>query len=114
MRILLVSNLYAPEARGGAEGIVKVIAEGLVKEGHDVTVLTTTARVVEDAGTGRPPSLRSFGRTGDLSTLEESTDITHGCPTTFLRTPTSRCGNDLCGTNRIFYRLARAEMMRRL
>ncbi|HBU27643.1 TPA: hypothetical protein DEB00_00825 [Candidatus Uhrbacteria bacterium] len=48
MRILILSNLYAPEARGGAESIAKLTAQEMVRQGHTVTVLSTTA--VRDAG----------------------------------------------------------------
>jgi len=44
----MLSNLYAPEARGGAESIVKLTAEELVRQGHAVTVLTTTAETGEE------------------------------------------------------------------
>lgn len=40
MKFLLVTNLYEPFARGGAEGVVKSLALGLKKRGHEVVVLT--------------------------------------------------------------------------
>ncbi len=48
MRILLVSNLYGPESRGGAENIAKQAAEEMVRQGHEVTVLSTTGKPVSD------------------------------------------------------------------
>lgn len=47
MRILIISNLYGPESRGGAENIAKQAAQEMVRQGHDVTVLSTTARRVD-------------------------------------------------------------------
>ncbi|MBI4280779.1 glycosyltransferase [Candidatus Uhrbacteria bacterium] len=40
MRFLIISNLYEPYARGGAEAVVKMTAEGLVRAGHAAAVLT--------------------------------------------------------------------------
>lgn len=44
MRILLVSTFYYPIIRGGAEVSTQIMAEGLVKKGHKVTVLTLAER----------------------------------------------------------------------
>lgn len=41
MRILLLSNLYPPCMRGGAEVTARDIADGLLARGHQVTVLTS-------------------------------------------------------------------------
>lgn len=41
MKIGIVSNLYPPEARGGAELVASRIADALYERGHDVFVLTT-------------------------------------------------------------------------
>ena len=41
MKIGIVSNLYPPEARGGAELVAARIADALYERGHDVFVLTT-------------------------------------------------------------------------
>lgn len=40
MKFFIISNLYEPYARGGAEGVVKTVAEGLVSRGHEVVVVT--------------------------------------------------------------------------
>lgn len=48
MRILVVTNLYGPESRGGAENIAKQAAEEMVRQGHEVTVLSTTGKPVSD------------------------------------------------------------------
>lgn len=40
MKIVLISNLYEPYARGGAEIIVKRTAKELVKQGHTVIIIT--------------------------------------------------------------------------
>lgn len=40
MRICLVNNLYGENARGGAETVVKIIADGLKEKGHEVFVLS--------------------------------------------------------------------------
>ncbi|KKS34970.1 MAG: Glycosyltransferase [Parcubacteria group bacterium GW2011_GWC2_42_12] len=42
MKICLINNLYEPYARGGAEKITKIIANGLVKAGHEVFIITTS------------------------------------------------------------------------
>ena len=41
MRILLLSNLYPPYIKGGAEITAGDIAKGLIERGHDVAVLTS-------------------------------------------------------------------------
>lgn len=42
MKICFISNLYPPFVIGGAEISVRSVAEGLVKRGHEVFVITTT------------------------------------------------------------------------
>jgi len=42
MKICFISNLYPPFVVGGAEIVVKKVAEEIVKKGHDVTVITTS------------------------------------------------------------------------
>lgn len=42
MKISFISNLYPPFVLGGAEISVKIVAEGLVKRGHEVFVITTS------------------------------------------------------------------------
>ncbi|OIP79642.1 MAG: hypothetical protein COT39_02370 [Parcubacteria group bacterium CG08_land_8_20_14_0_20_48_21] len=41
MRFLVITNLYAPYSKGGAERIAQTVAEELVQQGHTVRVLTT-------------------------------------------------------------------------
>lgn len=41
MKICLISNLYKPYARGGAETVVDLTANGLRKSGHQVFIITT-------------------------------------------------------------------------
>ncbi len=41
MKIAIVTNLYPPRARGGAEIIAETMALGFAKQGHTVVVLTT-------------------------------------------------------------------------
>ncbi len=41
MKICLINNLYPPYARGGAEQVVKTIADGFIAQGHDVLVFTS-------------------------------------------------------------------------
>lgn len=57
-RLLLVSNLYPPEARGGAEWVAADLAEGLAGRGHEVRVLTSrpddsSSRASRAGGPGR-------------------------------------------------------------
>jgi len=41
MKVCLINNLYPPYARGGAEQVVKTIAESFVSKGDEVVVLTS-------------------------------------------------------------------------
>jgi len=41
MKICIISNLYPPQARGGAELVAQRVADALYEKGHDVFVLTT-------------------------------------------------------------------------
>lgn len=43
MHILIANNIYPPIMAGGAELIVAELAEGLVRRGHKVTVVSTCA-----------------------------------------------------------------------
>jgi glycosyltransferase involved in cell wall biosynthesis len=52
MRICLISNLYPPHARGGAERVVETEARALKTLGHDVCVIT--AEPVRDDGSIEP------------------------------------------------------------
>ncbi len=47
MHIMVVNNLYPPLMAGGAERIVAFLAEGLVKRGHRVTVVSTCGPEME-------------------------------------------------------------------
>ena len=42
MKICVISNLYPPNARGGAEQVVAKTVEALAAAGHDLVVITTT------------------------------------------------------------------------
>lgn len=53
MRICLINNLYEPYARGGAEKITKIIAQGLIQAGHEVLVITTKPSGEKISGLGR-------------------------------------------------------------
>ncbi|MDD4271950.1 MAG: glycosyltransferase [Patescibacteria group bacterium] len=44
MKICLINNLYKPFNRGGAEKVSGTIANGLVKAGHEVFIITTKPR----------------------------------------------------------------------
>jgi len=41
MKICVISNLYEPFARGGAEKVAKAMAEGYAAQGHEVSVIST-------------------------------------------------------------------------
>ncbi len=41
MKVCLINNLYKPYARGGAETVVELIADGLRNAGHQVFIITT-------------------------------------------------------------------------
>ncbi|HAT03866.1 MAG TPA: hypothetical protein DCS29_03795 [Candidatus Magasanikbacteria bacterium] len=42
MKICIINNLYPPYARGGAEQVVKRTVDGLLKQGNDVVLITST------------------------------------------------------------------------
>jgi glycosyltransferase involved in cell wall biosynthesis len=42
MKVCVINNLYPPYVRGGAEQVVVKTVEGLLAEGHTVTVITST------------------------------------------------------------------------
>ena len=41
MKICLINSLYDPDNRGGAEIVVKLLANELVRQGHQVEIVTT-------------------------------------------------------------------------
>lgn len=41
MKLLFICSLYYPNELGGAEKVVRAVAEGMVRHGHEVVVLTT-------------------------------------------------------------------------
>lgn len=45
MRILIVNTFYYPNMQGGAEQSVKLLAEGLVKRGHQVGIYSVDSRI---------------------------------------------------------------------
>ena len=59
MKIVIISNLYPPFVRGGAEMVVNTIAEGLQKNLHRVSVITT--RPYEGLGSLRPVMQQTNG-----------------------------------------------------
>ncbi len=48
MKILVISNLYPPNSRGGAEMIARDTAEEAVRQGHEVAVLSTGVHDTDD------------------------------------------------------------------
>jgi glycogen(starch) synthase len=54
MRVLTVGNMYPPHHLGGYELVWKGAVDHMRAEGHEVTVLTTTTRIRDDAE-GDPP-----------------------------------------------------------
>ncbi len=48
MKILIFNTLYTPNLLGGAERSVQLLAEGLVEEGHQVTVCTTSDKTYSE------------------------------------------------------------------
>lgn len=51
MKILIVNAFYYPNMQGGTEQSVKLLAEGLVKKGHEVVVLTgDNSEIIEENG----------------------------------------------------------------
>ncbi len=41
MKIVLITNLFEPYSRGGAEKVVKILAEALARDSHEVWIVTT-------------------------------------------------------------------------
>ena len=41
MKVLILSDLYSPDGRGGAERVAELQAQGLREAGHEVVVLTS-------------------------------------------------------------------------
>lgn len=52
MKICIITNLYPPYARGGAEQVVHKIAEELATLGHSLVIITLTPGVAEKAKEG--------------------------------------------------------------
>ncbi len=55
MKVCIISNLFPPYVRGGAERVADRIARGLVDRGHEVTVISTTpenGRLIESQENG--------------------------------------------------------------
>lgn len=54
MKVCIISNLYPPHARGGAEQVVVKTVRGLREAGHDVVVITAApkgnAKIISEAG----------------------------------------------------------------
>lgn len=48
MKILIVNAFYYPNMQGGTEQSVKLLAEGLIKRGHEVVVLTGDASEINE------------------------------------------------------------------
>lgn len=44
MKIVIISNLYTPFSRGGAERVAELMAQGLAERGNDVCVITSAPR----------------------------------------------------------------------
>ena len=44
MKICLINHLYRPFVRGGAENVVENIADGFIKNGDEIIVITTKPR----------------------------------------------------------------------
>jgi glycosyltransferase involved in cell wall biosynthesis len=61
MKICIISNLYEPYARGGAEQVVKNNITGLIRAGHEVVLITTKPFDVE---TGFKPIYTTTTETG--------------------------------------------------
>jgi len=55
MKICLISNLYKPFNRGGAEKVCETIVDGLIKAGHEVFLITTKPRSKSAIINQRPP-----------------------------------------------------------
>lgn len=52
MKVCLISNLYPPHARGGAEIVAKAVSEGFRDVGHEVIFITLgrKAEIIQEAG----------------------------------------------------------------
>ncbi len=76
MRILLISEMYPPDADGGQEVNAQKLAEALMLQGHDVAVLTAVHR----ARYAGPPESRAYvhrilGHAPFLETIEPRSQV---------------------------------------
>lgn len=75
MKICLINNLYEPYGRGGAEQVVKTLAQGLKNAQHEVLVITTAKSTKVDNLAGikiyyiKPANLFWFGRINEKTAL---------------------------------------------
>ena len=60
MKICLISNLYSPYNRGGAEQVVKNTVDGLLEKGHEVVVITARPRQSGVWGLSETPHLKIY------------------------------------------------------
>ncbi len=62
MKICLINNLYKPFNRGGAEKITETIANGFIKAGHEVFIITTKPhKKLRITNYELPPSAKASG-----------------------------------------------------
>jgi len=70
MKIALLNNLYEPYNRGGAEKVVKIMAEELKKSGHEIFIITTEPSFKKQRS---KKTKKQFNN----ATIEQSTKIYH-------------------------------------
>lgn len=79
MKICLINNLYPPYIRGGAERVVKTIADGLARNGHDVFIIATCSifkkSKISAEGICASPRLVRFRRRSALSGKNQKSKI---------------------------------------
>lgn len=73
----MLSNLYPPDVEGGAEILAGAIADGLICQGHDVTVLTSAPR---DAAMEPQPHVRRALRLAGATRVDRSRPLWRQLP----------------------------------
>lgn len=67
MKTCVITSLYKPYSKGGAERVVENIVDGLIKEGHQVVVVTTRPFGRDNENLPLPPTFKGGENTHPLS-----------------------------------------------
>ena len=73
----MLSNLYPPDVEGGAEILAGAIADGLIRQGHDVIILTGVPR---DTAMEPQPHVRRALRLAGATRVDRSRPLWRQLP----------------------------------